>query len=44
MTKDREQIDAEWEKFRHYIKREEIPGRTVLLEESWALKKCLDLK
>jgi CRP-like cAMP-binding protein len=33
MAKDREQLNAEWQKFRHYFKQEEFPGKTVLLKE-----------
>jgi CRP-like cAMP-binding protein len=33
MVKEREQLNAEWEKFRHFFKREEIPARTILLKE-----------
>jgi CRP-like cAMP-binding protein len=33
MAKDREQLNAEWEKFRHFFKREEIPAKTILLKE-----------
>ena len=33
MTKEREQLNAEWEKFRHFFKREEVPAKTILLTE-----------
>jgi CRP-like cAMP-binding protein len=33
MVKEREQLNAEWEKFRHLFKREEMPAKTILLEE-----------
>jgi CRP-like cAMP-binding protein len=33
MGKEREQLNAEWEKFRHFFKREEIPAKKVLLKE-----------
>lgn len=33
MVKEREQLNAEWEKFRHFFKREEIPAKTILLKE-----------
>ena len=33
MVQGRQQLNAEWEKFRHLFKREEIPARTVLLKE-----------
>src|SRR5688500_20349962 len=33
MTKERELLNTEWEKFRHLFKREEFPARTVLLKE-----------
>jgi CRP-like cAMP-binding protein len=33
MGKEREQLNAEWEKFRHFFKCEEIPARTILLKE-----------
>ena len=33
MTKQHEQLNAEWEKFRHFFKCQEIPARTILLKE-----------
>jgi CRP-like cAMP-binding protein len=33
MANNREQLNAEWEKFRHLFRREEIPARTILLQE-----------
>jgi CRP-like cAMP-binding protein len=33
MVKERAQVNAEWETFRHFFKREEIPARTILLQE-----------
>jgi hypothetical protein len=33
MVKDREQLNAEWDKFRHFFKREEISAKTILLKE-----------
>ncbi|HEY0743332.1 MAG TPA: Crp/Fnr family transcriptional regulator [Chryseosolibacter sp.] len=33
MATDREQLNAEWEKFRHFFKREQVPARTTLLNE-----------
>src|SRR5687768_18459042 len=33
MPNNREQLNAEWEKFRHFFRREEIPARTILLQE-----------
>lgn len=39
MTKEREQLNAEWEKYRHLFKREEIPARTILLEEGQVSEK-----
>lgn len=33
MGKERERLNAEWEKFRHFFKREEIPARAILLKE-----------
>ncbi|HZB15038.1 MAG TPA: Crp/Fnr family transcriptional regulator [Chryseolinea sp.] len=33
MVKEREQLNAEWERFRHFFKREEVPARTILLKE-----------
>jgi CRP-like cAMP-binding protein len=33
MAKEREQLNAEWEKFRHFFKREEMPSKTTLLKE-----------
>lgn len=33
MVKDREQLTAEWERFRHFFKREEMPAKTILLKE-----------
>lgn len=33
MVKEREQLNAEWERFRHFFKREELPAKTILLEE-----------
>jgi CRP-like cAMP-binding protein len=34
MTKERDHLNAEWEKFRHFFKREEIPAKTILLKEN----------
>lgn len=39
MAKEHKQLDAEWEKFRHFFKREEIPARTVLLKEGQVSEK-----
>lgn len=33
MVKEREQLNAEWERFRHFFKREELPAKTILLKE-----------
>lgn len=33
MVKDRERLAAEWERFRHFFKREEMPAKTILLKE-----------
>lgn len=33
MRKEQEQLNKEWEKFRHLFNREEIPTRTILLKE-----------
>jgi CRP-like cAMP-binding protein len=33
MVKEREQLNQEWEKFRHFFKREEIPAKRILLKE-----------
>jgi len=33
MTKEREQLNAAWERFRHLFKREEIAAKTILVEE-----------
>lgn len=33
MGKERDQLNAEWEKFRHFFKREEMPAKTILLKE-----------
>jgi CRP-like cAMP-binding protein len=33
MAKEREQLNTEWEKFRHFFKREEVPAKTILLKE-----------
>jgi CRP-like cAMP-binding protein len=33
MIKEREQLNAEWENFRHFFKREEIPAKSILLKE-----------
>ena len=33
MGKEGEQLTAEWEKFRHFFRREEITARTILLKE-----------
>jgi CRP-like cAMP-binding protein len=33
MVKKRELLNAEWEKFKHFFKRKEIPARTILLKE-----------
>ena len=39
MTKDRELLNAEWEKFRGFFKREDVPGKTVLLKEGQVSEK-----
>src|SRR5690349_8036391 len=33
MGEESERLNAEWEKFRHFFKREEIPAKTLLLKE-----------
>ena len=33
MVNEREQLNAEWEKFRHLFNREELPTKTILLKE-----------
>lgn len=33
MVKELEQLNAEWEKFRHFFKREEMPARIILMKE-----------
>jgi CRP-like cAMP-binding protein len=39
MVNEREQLNAEWEKFRNFFKREEIPAKTILLEEGQVSEK-----
>ncbi|HYC87313.1 MAG TPA: cyclic nucleotide-binding domain-containing protein, partial [Chryseosolibacter sp.] len=39
MTKEREQLNAEWQKFRHFFKSEHIPPKTILLEEGQVSEK-----
>lgn len=33
MAKEHEQLNVEWERFRHFFKSEDIPARTILLKE-----------
>jgi CRP-like cAMP-binding protein len=39
MVKERGQLNAEWERFRHFFKREEMPPKTLLLTEGQTSEK-----
>jgi CRP-like cAMP-binding protein len=39
MVNEREQLNAEWEKFRHFFTREEVPAKTILLKEGQTSEK-----
>lgn len=39
MANDRDELNSEWEKFRHYFKREKISAKTVLLQEGQVSEK-----
>ncbi|MGC3947130.1 MAG: Crp/Fnr family transcriptional regulator [Chryseolinea sp.] len=39
MSKDTEQLNDEWKKFKDFFKRDEVPGKTILLKEGQVSEK-----